>query len=143
MSQSMTIGRVTADFDLKTSASGNSYVRFNLAENIGYGESSHTQFLQVWAWGENAAHLIKSKVKKGSLIWVSGQLTLEEYKKRDESTDKRLKVILNSWGYIPAGRSKNGDAGDEATAYGTADPTTPYDTPPGGEIDGDREILPE
>jgi len=140
MSQSVTIGHVTADFELQTSANGNSYVRFNLAENLGYGESSHTQYLQVWAWGDDAKHLIKGKVKKGSLIWVSGQLTLEEYKKRDESTDKRLKVTLDSWGYIPAGKPKNGDAGDEAAATET---DSLHDTLPDGEIDGDREILPE
>ena len=142
MSQSVTIGRVTADIDLQTSANGNNYVRFNLAENIGYGESSHTQFLQVWAWVDDAKHLIKGKVKKGSLIWVSGQLTLEEFKKQDGSTDKRLKVILDSWGYIPAGKPK-GSGGSAADAQDEAETETPYDTLPGGEIDGDRENLPD
>jgi single-stranded DNA-binding protein len=136
---SFTIGRVTADLELQTSANKNNYVRFNLAENIGYGESSHTQFLQVWAWGDDAKYLISGKVKKGSLIWVSGQLMLEEYKKQDGTADKRLKVILDNWGYIPAGKPKGG-SGDEASA---AETNTPFDTPPDGEIDGDRETLPE
>lgn len=140
MSQSFTIGRVTADFELQTSANRNSYVRFNLAENIGYGDSSHTQFLQVWAWGDDAKHLAGAKMKKGSLIWVSGLLTLEEYKKQDGTPDKRLKVILDNWGYIPVGKPKNGAAGNEASA---TENSTPYDTPPDGEIDGDRETLPE
>jgi single-stranded DNA-binding protein len=143
MSQSVTIGRVIADFDLKTSANDNSYVRFSLAENIGYGESSHTQFLQVWAWGDDAKHLIKSKVKKGSLIWISGQLTLEEFKKQDGiTTDKRLKVILDSWGYIPGGMPRR-SAGNESTPQDATETNTPHDALPGGEIDGDRETLPE
>jgi len=137
MTQLFTIGRVTADLELQTSANGNSYVRFNLAEKLGYGESAHTQFLQVWAWGDDARHLIKGKVKKGSLIWVSGRLMLEEYKKQDGAADKRLKVILDDWGYIPAGKPKNGGGED------MAETNPPYDALPDGEIDGDRETLPE
>jgi single-stranded DNA-binding protein len=139
MSQVYTIGRVTADFDLQTSANGNSYARFTLAENIGRGEPPRTQYLQVWAWGEDAKKLCRGKVKKGSLIWVSGRLELEEFQKRDGvTTDKRLKVILDSWGYVPAGKPK-GSADNSAVQTAAA----PYDVSPGGEIDGDRDNLPE
>ena len=138
MSQSFTpIGRVTADLELKTSVSNNSYVRFDIAESIWVGGTMRTQYLQVWAWGENAKHLIKSKVKKGSLIWVSGSLILEEYRKQDGTADKRLKVILDNWGYINTGNSKNGD---DIVSRDTAEQINPY---PDGEIDGDRETLPE
>ena len=139
MPQSMTIGRVTADLELQTSANGNNYVRFNLAENLGYGSSMRTQYLQVWAWGDDAEHLINGRVKKGSLIWVAGQLMLEEYKKLDGVTsDKRLKVILDSWGYIPAGKPKNSDTREEA-----AKTTVPRDSFHDRGIDGDKENLPE
>ena len=140
MSQSFTIGRVTADLELKTSSKKTNYVRFDLAENIGYGGSSHTQYLQVWAWGDNATHLINGKVKKGSLIRVSGELILEEYKKQDNTTDKRLRVNLESWRFISTNKPKNGSLGDETP---DTEPANPYDTPPGGDIDGDREILPK
>ena len=139
MSQSFTVGRVTADLELKTSSNQNCYVRFDLAENIRFGESSHTQFLQVWAWGDDAKHLINGKVKKGSLIWVSGELILETFKKQDGTTDKRLKVKLDNWSYISVGKPKNGDTSE----YAPPDTSIPYDTAPNGEIDGDREILPE
>jgi len=139
MSQSITIGRVTADFELQTSAKQNCYVRFGLAEKIGYGESSRTQYLQVWAWGDDAKHLIKGKVKKGSLIWVSGQLEQEEFTKQDGvTTDKRLKVILDNWGYIPVGKPKQ----DDAQPDDEPEPEEPS-YPPSGEIDGDREVLPD
>jgi len=142
MSQSVTIGRVTADFELQTSTNGNTYACFNLAENIGFGETAHTQFLQVWAWGDDAKRLINGKIKKGSLIWISGQLMLEEYKKKDGiTTDKRLKVILDNWGYVPIAKPKNGYK-DDFTARAAAETDTPYNALPDGEIDGDREDLP-
>jgi single-stranded DNA-binding protein len=103
-----------------------------------------TQYLQVWAWGENAKHLIKSKVKKGSLIWVSGTLILEEYKKQDGvTTDKRFKVILDNWGYTSAGKPKNGETGNATASSDEAAQNNPLDMYPDGEIDGDRETLPE
>jgi len=140
MSQTITIGRVTADFELQTSAKQNCYVRFGLAEKIGYGESARTQYLQVWAWGDDAKHLIKGKVKKGSLIWVSGQLELEEFTKQDGvTTDKRLKVILDNWGYIPVGKPKQGGAQPDDEPEPEEEPSYP----PSGEIDGDREVLPD
>lgn len=145
MSQSFTpIGRVTADLEMKTSVNQNCYVRFDLAESIRVGGTTRTQYLQVWAWGEDAKHLIKSKVKKGSLIWMSGTLMLEEYRKQDGTmTDKRLKVILDNWGYIPVGKPKNGEPGDDIASSHEAAQNNPLDTFPDGEIDGDRETLPE
>jgi len=145
MSQSFTpVGRVTSDLELKTSVNQNCYVRFDLAENIWVGGTMRIQYLQVWAWGENAKRLIKSKVGKGSLIWVTGSLILEEYKKQDGvTTDKRLKVILDNWGYINVGKPKNGEP-DNDTAFGDeATQHNPYDLYPDGEIDGDRDTLPE
>jgi single-stranded DNA-binding protein len=143
MSQSVTIGRVTADLEPQMSANGNNYVRFTIAENIGHGKSARTQYLQVWAWGDNAKHLINGKVKKGSLLWVSGSLELEAYQKRDGTADKRLKIILDSWGYIPIGKPQNGAVANGSTAAESAETDAPYETSPGGEIDGDRENLPE
>ena len=140
MSQSFTpVGRVTSDLEMKTSVNQNCYVRFDLVENVWISGTMRTQYLQVWAWGEDAKRLIKSKVGKGSLIWVSGSLILEEYKKQDGiTTDKRLKVILDNWGYINAGKPGNDTAsGDEAEQH------NPSDMYPDGEIDGDRDNLPE
>lgn len=47
MAQTFVIGRITADFEMKTSANGNSYVRFDIAENIGSKENSRTQYFQI------------------------------------------------------------------------------------------------
>ena len=142
MAQLYVIGRVTADFELKTSFKKQTpYVRFGLAEQIGYGEYSKTQYLQVWAWGEDAKHLAKAKVKKGSLIWISGALELEEYIIQDGSkTDKRLKVILDRWGYIPADKPKR-----DYSLPNSVEPDTkePHSISPDGVIDGEREELPE
>ena len=142
MSQVNTVGRVTADFELQMSANNVPYVRFSLVENIGYGESRKPQYLQVWAYGEDAARLAKSKAKKGSLLWISGELELEEFQHRDKTKDKRLKVKLDSWRFIHTKKPHDGPKDDSNTqADGTPDTSDTVLT--AEELDGDRETLPD
>lgn len=133
MAKLMCIGRVTADLELRESARKEPYVRFSLAENLGYGENARTQYYQVWAWGHLARNLVNRKVRKGSLIWVSGSLELVEYTKKDQVThDKQLKLKLDDWDYVPAFQGK--------TESGIPQPEPPA---PVGTVDGEREALPE
>lgn len=138
MAQAIVIGRITADLEMKTSANGNPYVRFDIAENIGSKESSRPQYFQICAWSDDAKRLIKAHAKKGSLVWVSGSLELESYQKRDgTATDKRMKILLDNWGFIPIGASKEHTRSLEQMPPATA---APKKAP---KFDGDREPLPE
>lgn len=128
----MCIGRVTADLELRESSRREPYLRFSLAENLGYGERAHTQYIQVWAWGYLAQNLVRRRVGKGSLIWVAGSLELEEYTKKDGVTrDKQLKLRLDDWDYVPAFQSRTDDR-------------IPQDNIPSSVemVDGERETLP-
>lgn len=138
MAQTFVIGRITADLEMKTSANGNPYIRFDLVENIGSKESSRPQYFQICAWGDDAKRLVKARVKKGSLVWMSGSLELESYTKRDGiTTDKRMKILMDNWGFIPVGASK------ERTGSAEKTPSEALTPPPAPELDGDREPLPE
>lgn len=133
MAQVYSIGRVTADLELKTSVRQNPYLCFSLAERIGYGDTARTQYIQVWAWGTVTRQLIDTGVRKGSLLWVSGSLELEEYTRKDGVTkDKRLKLKLTDWGFVPAAQRR----GQE-----TSQAKDVKDVP--SVIDGERDILPE
>ena len=135
MAQTYVIGRVTADLELKTSIHNHPYVRFDIAESIGGKERSRTQYLQICAMGDDATRLIRARVKKGSFIWVSGSLELEVFSRKDSTTDKRLKILLDNWGFVPIGNPKNPTGISD-----TASPEIPAAT--AAEIDGDREPLP-
>lgn len=132
MSQLYCTGRVVSDLELKTSQKNVPYLCFPVAERVGYGSNAHTQYLSVWAWGAMARQLISKGVGKGSVLWVSGSLELEEYTKKDGvSHDKRLKLKLNEWGFAPAGQRQERGPGR------TKEPS-PLPT-----VDGEREDLPE
>ena len=135
MAQIHVIGRITADLDLKYGQSGNPYVRFSLAENLGSKEHARVQYYQVWAWNEDAVRLIDSKVRKGSLVRISGTLELEVYTKQDgTTTHKRMTVSLPSSDFIStASRGRREAAPQQEPACFS----------PLRGIDGDRENLPE
>lgn len=131
MSQLYCTGRVVSDLELKTSQKSVPYVCFPIAERVGYGRSAHTQYISVWAWGTMACQLVSGGVGKGSVLWVSGSLELEEYAKKDGVTrDKRLKLKLKDWGFAPTQQPQDRPGQDQSI-------------PPPGTIDGEREGLPE
>ena len=131
MSQLYCTGRVVSELELKTSAKQVPYVCFPIAERVGYGKTAHTQYISVWAWGAMARQLVGDGVGKGSVLWVSGSLELEEYAKKDGVTrDKRLKLKLKDWGLVP-GQPAQGEPGQDQSI------------PPPGTIGGEREDLPE
>lgn len=135
MAQVFVMGRVTADLEPKTSAKQNPYVRFDMAEHI---SGARTQFFQVCAWSGDAQRLVKAKVKKGSFIWVSGSLEMEEFMKRDGFTkDKRLKILLDNWGFVPVGNAKGPDGPQQNESPKQFAPESAQ------EINGDKEALPE
>ena len=137
MAQVFVIGRITADLEPKTSEKNNLYVRFDIAENIGSRQDLHTQYFQICAWGEDANRLIKAHAKKGSLIWVTGSLELEAFTKRDGVTaDKRMKVLLDNWGFVPVGKARPSKEGQAKTDPGNTS-IQEYEG-----IDGDRDTLP-
>ena len=73
---------------------------------------------------------------KGSLVCISGTLELEVFTKQDGfTTDKRMKVLLNNWDFIPTGNRRSSDAPAQFDSA-VDDPTAL------GGIDGDREPLP-
>ena len=136
MAQIHVIGRITADLELKTSERNNPYVRFDIAENIGSRQNLHTQYFQICAWGEDANRLMKAHAKKGSLIWVTGSLELEPYTKRDGITiDKRMKILLDNWGFVPVGGARTSKEASAPDPEMTSLPKTEV-------IDGDRDRLP-
>lgn len=119
------MGRVTADLEIQTSTNGTDYIQFNVAVNKGYGEQEHANFYQCVLFGKAAERLSKAGVKKGSLLFITGDLDLVEYtRKSDGSKGMIPKITVYEWNYVPTGkRAEGGNAntGDGAPASASAD----------------------
>lgn len=132
MAQIFVLGRVEDDLELKTSQRDTEYVCFHLRERLSNGL---TQQYQVWAWGEDALRLKRRRVKRGSMIWLSGSLFLADCTiNRGQAPGKVLKIALADWGFLPTARQTDGPPVP-------ANKESPSD-PPVRVLDGDRDPLP-
>ena len=118
-------GRVTADLELQTSQNHTEYVQFNVAVNKGFGEQEHPNFYQCVLFGKAAERISKAGVKKGSLLFITGDLDLVEYtRKSDGSKGMIPKITVYEWNYIPTGKRTEGgnaNAGSSAPTPAGAD----------------------
>ena len=111
-------GRVTADLELQTSQNNTEYVQFNVAVNKGYGEQEHANFYQCVLFGKAAERISKAGVKKGSLLFITGDLDLVEFtRKSDGSKGMIPKITVYEWNYVPTG--KRAEGGNANTGGGT------------------------
>ena len=111
-------GRVTADLELQTSQNNTEYVQFNVAVNKGFGEQEHPNFYQCVLFGKAAERISKAGVKKGSLLFITGDLDLVEFtRKADGSKGMLPKITVYEWNYIPTGkRTEGGNANADSSA---------------------------
>ena len=132
MSKVTATGRVISDPVLKVSVKKTPYITFTLMERIGLEQYSRLQYLQVWAWGDLAVQMSEAGVKRSSWLRINGYLELADYVKPDGVTrDKKLKVRLTDWNFLPKDQSTTGPNPGDAAAENVA------------VIHGDREKLPE
>lgn len=112
------IGRVTKDLEPKTSGNGVHYVNFDVAENIGFGEKAKTVFHRCTIFGEELVNrIVNAGVKKGSLLQVVGEQTLDAYVREADGTPVATSNIeVWHWGYVPASSGKAGNNESAASA---------------------------
>ena len=143
-----TIGRITRDFELKTSEkTGTVYANFSLAVNDGFGENQKTTFFECTAFGPDAERLIKAKAKKGSLINVTGKFSKSDFKRGNGEPGYSLKIAVLAWNYIPGSGGQKDTAGGNGNNNGSTGSSTvnaghpnPEAYPPEGDFYGEMNL---
>ena len=92
MAQIVVFGRVMHELVPKEGQSKQQYVCFDLMERSG---NTPPDYYQVWARGDDVTRLMRLKVKKGSMIWLTGSQKLVDVRQKDGTTVKKLKIWLN------------------------------------------------
>ena len=112
-------GRLTADAEYKTLASGKNLLVMNVAVNSGFGEYAKTTFVKVQQWGDRGGKIV-DYLRKGTLIACSGELSTNEWSTREGEKRVDLQLTTNSLQFyntkkadtsynIPTGTADNGD----------------------------------
>ena len=111
------VGRVTHDVELRARATtGEPYMQLGLAVNEGYKDHIHTSYYQCWLESEEATRASKAGVRKGSLLFVNGQLSVVDVPRKDGSTRTVARISRAHLDYIPLGRKADAPAAAPAAS---------------------------
>ena len=91
------MGRLTYEPELRTTSSGISVLRFQMAVDRNYqsqGQDRQADFIDCIAWRQTA-EFISRYFHKGSMIAVEGSIQTGNYNDRDGNKRKSVEVVAN------------------------------------------------
>lgn len=104
------MGRLTADPELKTTASNISVVSFSIAVERNYTDKQsgtrQTDFIDIVAW-RSTADFVSRYFRKGQLVAVQGSLQVRSYEDRDGNKRRTYEVVADNCYFAEAKRSSD------------------------------------
>jgi single-strand DNA-binding protein len=86
------IGTVARDAEVRHLPNGTVILTVSVANNIGYGDKQKTNWFRVSVFGKRAEGRLQEFLVKGQQVFVSGELTLNEYTNKEGVTRASLEV---------------------------------------------------
>ncbi len=149
LSEIILIGRPTTDPEVQMSRSGKNFVRLDMAVNKSFGDKAHVNYYRAWFQGEHIEQITKAGVKKGSLIYITGDLDVKSFTRKDGSQGQSLDINVSGWGFASTksqtateGKPAANGAQPTAPANGEYNPYTPAQNAPQFEELGADDDLP-
>ena len=126
MNKFIAIGRLGKDPEVRTTAGGKSVANFSLATDSGYGEKKTTQWHRVVAW-EKTAELAGKYLKKGSRIYLEGEVQYGKYEK-DGVTHYTTDIVARNIQFLDtkSDAEKPDQSVELSTGGGAADNDIPF-----------------
>lgn len=88
-------GTVGRDAEVRYTQSGMAVLSVNVANNVGFGDKQQTLWIRVALFGKRAEGQLQNYLKKGQQVFVSGELTQNEYKANDGGVKIGLELTAN------------------------------------------------
>lgn len=85
------IGNLGGDPELKYTPQGVAVCEMRIASNIKRGDKEETQWFKATAWRGQAENCAKY-LKKGSQIYIDGELTVEQWHDKEQGARFALKI---------------------------------------------------
>lgn len=121
------MGRLTADPELRKTASDLSVTSFTLAvdRNYGKGADRQTDFINCVAWRQTA-EFISRYFSKGRLMAVEGSLQVRNYVDKNENKRQAVEVLIDQAFFAD---SKNSAPASSINDFGPPPPSNSYGAP--------------
>ncbi len=121
------MGRLTYEPELRTTSSGISVLRFQMAVDRSYqsqGQDRQADFIDCIAWRQTA-EFISRYFHKGSMIAVEGSIQTGNYTDRDGNKRKSVEVVANQVSFCGSKAESQGNTNpafsQPAPSYASAD----------------------
>ncbi len=88
-------GTCGRDAEVRYLPSGQAVLNLNCANHVGFGDKQQTLWIQVSLFGKRAESGVVSYLKKGQHVFVSGELSMREYKANDGTMRSALELNAN------------------------------------------------
>ncbi len=85
-------GACGKDAEIRHTPSGALVLSVTVANKIGFGDKQKILWIRINVWGKRAEGHLKNHLKKGQLVFVSGELSQSEYKANDGTTKTSLEL---------------------------------------------------
>ena len=124
------ICRPTKDPELKSSPSGVIFTTLDVAVTKGFGDKEHPNYFRAYCKNDMAQRVINAGVKKGSLIYITGDLDIRPFTRKDGSTGTANEITVFDWGYVNTGKPKSDDNSQTQNGTPAAAQNIPTQTSP-------------
>lgn len=101
-------GRLAADAELRTTASGEKALGFRTANDVGFGDRKSTNWIDCTVWGKRAEALAPH-LTKGKQVLITGEVTLREFEKRDGTRGASMSVRVAEIDLVGGGNQPRDD----------------------------------
>ena len=89
-------GRLTRDAEVRFIPSGTPVMSFSVANNTGFGDNQKTHYFDCSMFGKRAEGKLKDYMIKGQQVVVEGEVSLNQYQKKDGTGGASLNVFVNN-----------------------------------------------
>ncbi len=129
------MGRLTADPELKQTASGTSVCSFSIAVDRGFANKQtgerQTDFINITAWRQTAEFICKY-FRKGSMIAIEGSLQSRSYEDKEGKKRTAYEVVANNVSFTGS-KAESGTRDANATPFEV--PTTAFSSGSNGDFE--------
>ena len=133
MNRVMLIGRLTANPELRYTASNVPFARFSLAVNRTFSNGNgerQTDFLNIIVWRKQAENVC-NYLNKGSLVSVEGRIQTGSYDDKDGNKRYTTDIVADSVQFLESKGQSNG-SNDNVTPYD-------YQEAPSNDVDVEND----
>jgi len=105
-------GRLTRDAEVRFIPSGTPVMSFSVANNTGFGDNKKTHYFDCSMFGKRAEGKLKDYMVKGQQVVVEGEISLNQYQKKDGTGGASLNVFVNNVELMGSAPTSNDDDDD-------------------------------